>query len=143
MENFISDNVKLAQTFNNYFKGAVRKFGIKEYEHTSDVNANSRSTGGVDVAIEKYEDHPSIKMIIENVSFESRFSSKEIWESEIQKEISNLNSKNAGTFRNILSKVLQESSNICNSILQDIWNYEILEKQYFPKKLKPAVNSSI
>ena len=36
-----------------------------------------------DVAIEKYEDHPSIKMIIENVSFESRFSSKEIWESEI------------------------------------------------------------
>ena len=107
------------------------------------MNANSRSTGGVDVAIEKYEDHPSIKMIIENVSFESRFSSKEIWESEIQKEISNLNSKNAGTFRNILSKVLQESSNICNSILQDIWNYEILEKQYFPKKLKPAVNSNI
>ena len=47
------------------------------------MNANSRSTGGVDVAIEKYEDHPSIKMIIENVSFESRFSSKEIWESEI------------------------------------------------------------
>ena len=41
-ENVISDAFKLAQTFNNYFKSAVAKLGIKEYEASSDVNANSR-----------------------------------------------------------------------------------------------------
>ena len=77
-------------------------------------------------------------MINENVSFESHVSFKEIWESDIQKEVSNLNSMKVGTFGNIPTKVLKDSFNICNSILQDIWNYEILGKQYFPKNLKLA-----
>ena len=100
------------------------------------MNANSGSKDGVDVAIEKCKDHPSIKMINENVSFESRFNFKEIREPDIQKEVSNLNSKKVGTFGNIHTKVLKNSSNICNSILQDIWNCEILGKQYFPKNLR-------
>ena len=57
------------------------------------MNINSRSKGG-----EKYKDHPSIKMINENVSFESCFSFKETRESGIEKEISDLNSKKAETF---------------------------------------------
>ena len=72
------------------------------------------------LVIEKYKDHPSIKMINENVSFESRLSFKEIRESDIEKEIANLNSKKVGTFGNIPTKVLKDSSNICNSILQEI-----------------------
>ena len=56
----------------------------------SDANANSRSKDGVDFAI---EDHPGIKMINQYASFESRFSLKEIRGPDIQKEISNLNSK--------------------------------------------------
>ena len=104
------------------------------------MNANPRSKVGVDVAIEKYKDHPSIKMINENVSFESRFRFKEIRESDIKKEVSNLDSKKAGTFGNIPTKVLKDSSDICNSILQV---YGILRngishygKQNFPKNLK-------
>ena len=62
-ENVISDNFKLAQTFNNCFKSVVKKLGIKECEASPGVNANSRSKDGVEVAIEKYKDHPSIKMI--------------------------------------------------------------------------------
>ena len=61
----------------------------------------SRSNNGADVAIEKCRDHSSMKMVSENVSFESRFSFKEIRESDIQKEVSNLNSKKAGTLENI------------------------------------------
>ena len=49
------------------------------------MNANSRSKNSVDVTIEKYKDHPSIKMINENVSFESRFSFKGMREPDIQK----------------------------------------------------------
>ena len=66
------------------------------------MNAN-----GVDVIIEKHKDHPSIKIINENVSFESRFSFKGIRESDIQKEVSNLNSKKTGSFGNIPTKILK------------------------------------
>ena len=37
-------------------ESAVEKLGIKECETSSDLSANSRSKGGVDVAIEKYMD---------------------------------------------------------------------------------------
>ena len=53
------------------------------------------------------------------------------YESDIQNEVCNLNSKKTGTFGNITTKVLKDSSDICNSVLQDVWNYEILGKQYF------------
>ena len=75
-------------------------------------------------------------MINEDVSLELHFSFKKIQESDIQKEVSTLNSKKVGPFGNSPTKVLKDSSNICNSLLQNIWNYEILRKQYFPKNLK-------
>ena len=68
------------------------------------MNANSRSKDDVDAAIEKQKDQPSIKMINENISLQL-----EMWETDIQKEISNLNSRKAGTFVNIPTKVLKDS----------------------------------
>ena len=68
------------------------------------MNANSRSKDDVDVAIEKQKDQPSIKMINENISLQL-----EMWETDIQKEISNLNSRKAATFVNIPTKVLKDS----------------------------------
>ena len=119
-ENIFSNYFKLAQTFNNCFERAEGKLRIKECEAYSEVNANSRSMGGINVAIEKYKDHPGIKIIKENVSFESRFNFKEISESDVQKEVFNLNSKKVGTLGNISTAVLKGSTNICNSLLQDI-----------------------
>ena len=57
-------------------------------------------------------------------------------EYDIKKVVSNMNSKKAATLGNIPTKVLKDSSDISYSILQDIWNYEILGKRYFPKNLK-------
>ena len=37
-----------------------------------------RSKVGVDATIEKYKNHPSVKIINENVSFESHFNLREI-----------------------------------------------------------------
>ena len=56
-------------------------------------------------------------MINESLSFELSFSFKDINEINIQKKISNLNSKKAETFGNIPTKVLKESSEICNLVL--------------------------
>ena len=74
----------------------------------------------------------------QNVSFGSRFSFKDINETDIQKEISNLNSKKAWTFENIPTKIIKELSEICNTVLQNIWNYETLGTKYFSDNLKLA-----
>ena len=47
-------------------------------------------------------------------------------------------SKKPDAFGNIPTKILRSSSDICNVALQNIWNSEILEKLYFPNKLKLA-----
>jgi len=112
--------------------------GIKEYQSDYDVDINSISNDPIDIAISKYKNHPSIISINENVSFESRFNFTEVTEDDIQREILNLNSKKPGTFGNIPTKMLKDSSEICNVVLKNIWNSEILGKLYFPSKLKLA-----
>ena len=77
-------------------------------------------------------------MINEKVSFEARFRFEVVNENDIQCEILNLNSKKAGTFGNIPTKILKDSSAVCNMIFQNIWNSELSEKQYFPYNLKLA-----
>ena len=67
----------------------------------------SISDDPIDYAIAKYENHPSIIMINENVSFESRFSFAAVNEDDIQREILNLNPKKPGTFGNIPTKMLK------------------------------------
>ena len=64
----------------------------------------------------------------ENVSFESHSSFKDISETDIQKQISSINSKKAGTFGNIPTNVLMESSEIFKKVYKNVWNYEILGK---------------
>ena len=72
------------------------------------------------------------------MSLELRFSFKYISETYTQKEISNLNFKKAGTFGNIPTKVLKESLAICNTVLKNLWNNEILGTQYFFSNFKLA-----
>ena len=76
--NVTSDDFEITQTFNGYFQSLGEKLGKKECEANSDAKAIERSKVGVDVAIEKYKNHPSVKIINENVSFESRFNLEEI-----------------------------------------------------------------
>ena len=134
----ISEDLELAKTFNNYFGNAVNNLGIKECQFDLNVDSNCNYMNGADIVIHKFKDHPSIKMINEKVRFESRFGFKEVSNLDIEREISHLNTKKVGTFGNIPTKVLKESSNVCNSTLKDIWNYEILGKQNFSKNLKLA-----
>ena len=137
-DNVISDDQELADTFNNFFEHAVDNLGIQEYRNDHNIDINSVLDDPIDYAIAKYKNHPSIIMINENVSFESRFSFTAVNEDDIQREILNLNPKKPGTFGNVPTKMLKSSSEICNVALQNIWYSEILGKLYFPYKLKLA-----
>ena len=72
------------------------------------------------------------------MSTEFSFHFTEISVSETTKELSSLNSKKAGTFGNIATKVLKISYDICNKLLHKIWNSETLGKQNFRQNFKLA-----
>ena len=96
---------------------------------SSDGNAISRSKDNVDVATEKYKDHSTVKMINGNLSFESRFSFKEIFES-CKNEVYNL------TPRRQWIKILRKYLRILQIFITlhfKIYRIMILEKQYVPK----------
>ena len=135
-DNVISDDQELADTFNNFFEHAADNLEIQEYQSDHHISINSISDDPIHYAIAKYKNHSSIIMINENSSFESQFSFTAVNDDDIQREILNSNPKKPGTFGNILTKLLKSSSEICNVVLQNIWNSEILGKLYFPNKLK-------
>ena len=85
-DEIISDDTEIAESINNYYKNAVGKLGLKEYENSFDINENN-NLDPVDIITEKYKNHPSIKIINENIQFDSRFSFKEISEDDIKKEL--------------------------------------------------------
>ena len=87
--NVISEDQELANIFNDFFEYAVDNLGLKEY--ASDENINLISDDPIDNVILKYKNHPSIIMINQNVSFESRFNFQVVNENDIKQEVSNLN----------------------------------------------------
>ena len=46
-----------------------------------------------------------------------------------------MNIKKAETSGNIPVNAPKDSSDICDLVLQDRWNYQIIGKQYFPENL--------
>ena len=94
-------------------------------------------------SIIRFEIHPSIRSINENVEIDQRFSFSEVTVADIKVEVKKLDSKKAGTFMNIPTKHLKNTIDIICEPLMIIWNEEIVEKKQFPTKLKLADVSSI
>ena len=68
----ISDYLDVANTFNEYFRNAITQLGITEY--SDNCGTNTATLGDpVNIELEKFKDHPSVKIIMENVSTESSF----------------------------------------------------------------------
>ena len=66
----ISDDLDVANTLNEYFQNAITKLGITEY--SDNFGTNTATLGDpVDIALKKFKDHPSVKIIKENVSTET------------------------------------------------------------------------
>ena len=84
----ISDHQELADTFNNLFEHTVDNLEIQEYQSDHNIDINSISDEPIDYAIAKYKNHPSIIMINENVSFESRLGFTAVYEDDIQRKAS-------------------------------------------------------
>ena len=132
----MSNDTDVANSLNNFFQNTVNSLELNENKFlltdTEDLD------DPVDIAIKKFETHPSILNIKENIE-SSMFSFNEVDLSDIEMELKNLNSKKASTFKNITSKQLKQTADICScESLLNIWNDEIVKNNRFPSKLKYA-----
>ena len=90
-DNIISDDIQVAQTFNDIFKNCVNSLNISENKLL--LTEITNVLGCVDESIERFENHPSIRSINENVEVDHRFSFSEVNVNDIRQEIKNLNGK--------------------------------------------------
>ena len=109
--NIISDDTKIAQTFNDYFDNAVKSLNITENKHL--LSDTQGIDDPVEIAIKKFEVHPSILKIKQHRrSRVSRnrnveFAFQEVTSEDIVKHIRRLNSNKANTFKNIPPNILK------------------------------------
>ena len=88
-EENLSDDKKLAETFNNYFNNAVKSLNLQcNPEHLNDV---SDENDPIEIAIKKFKNHPSIVDINKNIP--KTFNFNEVGNDSIKKMVNNLDSK--------------------------------------------------
>ena len=117
----ISDDLDVANTMNIFFDQAVSSLFIKDpVEHM--VFEGCNSSDPIDKIIYKYSQHPSIKLIKENVNITDKFLFKGTSMEEIQHEIKCLNPQKSNPANTVTSKNLQKYIDICSKPLYDIIN---------------------
>ena len=132
----VTDDETLAETFNEFFIDAVSSLSIQENKALLDDASDE--TDPVRKAVKKYSHHPSIISIKKHVQVSEKFSFWEIDVSEMASEISKLDDKKAGTFKNIPVKILKEVVDIATTPLIEIWKMEIVQGRKFADQLKLA-----
>ena len=126
----------MSEEFSTFFEDAVRSLNAEPDEYYLCDTENLSNP--VDIAIRKFENHPSVQAIKQNISVNKDFYFSNTEVSDILKETTALNNKKNGTFGNIPTKLLKEVSDICAPALNDIWNNEIITQKCFPNNLKLA-----
>ena len=121
----------------NFFENAVYQLGINR----DDAKFNDEpvlSYNSVGCTNSKFTNHPSVKLIRDNLNLSDMFKFDSISLGDILREVKNLNSAKIGTFKYIPPHSLNEVSDIFNPFLAQIWSNEIIDKKIFPTNLKPA-----
>ena len=96
----------------------------------------------VDKAVRKYDAHPSICKIRENVKIANKFEFSEVSTSDIATQIKQLNSKKAPPVDSIPARILKENSDILSVVLQFLFNSH-MSKSTFPEELKAGDITSL
>ena len=69
-DEIISDESKVANSFSNFFENAIHSLGIKTSKYS---NNNYGLKNPVEITINKYEQHPSVNLIKENITNNKSF----------------------------------------------------------------------
>ena len=133
-DKIISNNDKVAEEFSTFFENAVKSLNIKPRNLSLEDTTNLSNP--VEIAIKKFQNHPSVQVIRENINLNQGFFFKQVEVDEILKEIRNLDNNKNGTFPNIPSNRLKEMSEVSAPFLTNVWNIEIVSQHKFSDNLK-------
>ena len=136
----ISEKKDVAEKLNNFFIEAVGDLNIEAYlpTYTGHIESTEDTVSDdIQVIINKYENHPSIIKIKENVSEGNNFTFKDITPQVFEREILKLDPKKATPQNDIPIKILVKSYDIISKHLSDCYNKSKNQKDY-PTSLKLA-----
>ena len=126
----------MSEEFSTFFEDAVRSLNVEPNEYFLCDMENLNNP--VDIAIRKFENHPSVQAIKQKIFVNKDFHFSNIEASDVLKETTALNNKKNGPFGNIQTKLLKDVCDICAPALNDIWNNEVITQKCFPNNLKLA-----
>ena len=131
----VKTELETAETLNNFFGNVIKNLMIPKYsEYDPSIDRVENRTIR---AILKYRNHPSILAIRERKKAQINFCFKEVSIEKIQKEILNLNNKNASQNSDIPTKIIKENSDIFEKVLCSFIN-DSIKSFTFPSCLKEA-----
>ena len=104
----VSDESKLVEIFSKYFRNIVQNLGIDDLTNTSSDNDPVPTRQ----AIEKYQNHPSTKVIRENIDTTNNFSFDLINPECISKIINNLDTSKATQQGDIPTKIIKDNKDL-------------------------------
>ena len=107
-DEIITDDLKIAETFNNFFSETVPNLNITT--NSEIFTDTSLIDDPVLKAIKKYEKHPSIKMIKEKMEQSKTFTFKKPNRAEIKKNIRKLDISRACQENDIPTKIIKEKT---------------------------------
>ena len=134
-DTIVSDDRSISEELNTFFKDTTKSLNIRQNSYITDESNEIEDQ--VKKAIFKYKNHRSIILIKNKITVPELFVFTEASVSDIGKELSNLNTKKASTFRNITTKVLKASIESCSEVLTKLFSNTILTSD-FPDRLKVA-----
>ena len=133
----VSNDSDLANIFDNFYQNTVKELHPKCDD--SFISDTSHLNDPVEIAIEKFKNHSSIKLTRDNVDAqETQFEFQRIEDDVLLKKIQNLDPKKSNTFNGILAKCLQATLEVSGNFLTKVWNEEIVMSGLFPDDLKLA-----
>ena len=135
-EKIVSNDKEIAETFNQYFKTSVESLDVKENNIFKTFAADLDDP--VEIALKKFESHPSVLEIKRVVGIDSKFEFAKVSRVDIELELQNLKSRKASTYMNIPTKLLKQVVDIVAEPLTEIWNTEVIDNHKFPAELKLA-----
>ena len=105
-DEIISENEQLSESLNNLFADAIINLNIPQY------GDSTSTTNGIDDsvlrAIEKYKNHPSIKLMKTNSENNVSFRFQKIQAIEVEKELKNLGCSKASQDPDIPTKIIKD-----------------------------------
>ena len=136
----VNKDSEIAEIFYHHFATITNSLGISI--HDSVLLPTNGMLDSVDKAVRKYDAHPSICKIRENVKITNKFELSEVSTSDIAVQIKQLNSKKASPVDSIPARIHKENSDVFTVVIQFLFNSH-MSKCIFPEELKAADITSL